>query len=170
MGAHVAKDVFTVAKEDSPIEDVEPISGGGLVWWWTFPNGWGFKWIWGYCSVDASRNFIYTDTQTGMERIRYKRYHVTYSYPLTVRKNFFYPGIISPYLGITLGHYLSSFNSFNEIKGMVVSPTIGVELFTTRLIHIFLDATYLQLPELEYKNEKHQYKKWIISFGMTTNW
>ena len=169
LGVHVARDIFTVPKEDPPIEDVEPISGGGLAWWWTFPNGWGVKWIWGYSSIDVSRSFVYTDTETSAKSTKYERYHVTYSYPLTVRKNFFYPGIVSPYLGITLGHYLSHFN-YNEIKGMVVSPTVGVELFTTRLIHIFLDATYLQLPEFEARGEKRQYKKVLFSFGVTTNW
>lgn len=179
LGVHVARDVFTQSKEDSPIEDMEPISGGGLVWWWTFPGDWGFKWVWGWYETSYYGPVKYFGSPTGEKIERDMHYAVRYSFPLTIRKNFFYPGMCSPYLGITIGHYNSVLRDLDpnlsdrvnfDNSGYMISPTVGLELFSTRLVHIFMEALYLQLPELENRGTKHRYNKWIVSAGITTNW
>jgi len=199
---------ITPIKETSPEEKeqgfekaISPM-GGGILWSWTFPNGWGIQWLWGtYFGWWNERGYITTQnhypnyTVDKNESFQHTL-NMYYSFPLLVRKNFFYPGWFSPYLGVELGifsgdfvnehtnHYTVHYStgssySYDEmkpynqgkIKGTpVLVPVIGIELFTSKMLHFFIAMKYFDFPAIVGKEEKHKYKNWVVTLGFTTNW
>ncbi|MFH2070070.1 MAG: hypothetical protein ABIJ11_02500 [Elusimicrobiota bacterium] len=133
---------------------------GGLLWWWTFTNGWGINWIWmsHHSSLETEKKY----------------FKMNYWFPLTIRKHFFYPSWISPYIGCSFGWlevgFGEQFGGAKWYKNIFLSPTTGLELFQTKLFHVSFNANYITAPEMEHSDEKFQYSVWIVSFGITTNW
>lgn len=148
-----------VAAAAGVVQDQTP-SGGGLLFWWTFPNGWGINWLWG--------TWFFEHFETD------NRYIFNVNMPAVFRKNFFYPNWISPYAGVCIASYSSwayvGIMDSTSAYGAGIYPVLGVELFQTQLFHVHLEGIYLTTPELEINDKKFKYEGWGYSVAVTTNW
>jgi hypothetical protein len=132
----------------------------GLLWWWTFTDGWGLKWMWvGYSGF----------LDIGNAEIR-----IEYLFPLALRKHIIYPAVFSPFVGVSMGYWADyvSLKDYREQygnSGIGIFPVAGIELLQTRLFHVHLDGTYMH-KTVNYGENNFQISKWFFSFGVTTNW
>ncbi|MBN1622098.1 MAG: hypothetical protein JW871_05865 [Endomicrobiales bacterium] len=96
----------------------------GLLWEWTFSNGWGIQWYWGVytCFYEYSsgkyRDVIDTNgTKIGTS---YVYSSIGYSYkinfPLVIKKNFFYPKWFSPYFGVGAALLRARFRHYRRVS------------------------------------------------------
>jgi len=178
------------------------ITGGGLLYSWVFPGGWTMQWLWGtYFGFDNYEE-SYSDNKTS-KYYNTQIFEMLVSFPFWVRKNFFYPSWFSPYLGFGIGIFTCSYKHDYSIVyesetqtgtfriderrviwekektpfPIVPFPVIGIELFSSRMLHFFLDAKYFYSPWVKarsnpagYPDKKHTYQEWVFSAGFTTNW
>jgi len=181
----ITKLSVSTSKDGTLKEDYEkelPVGGGGLTFDWTFKGGWGFRLNVGTYGGQYNWKKILDDTnfESGI-------YEIYYSFPFTIKKYFFYPHWIVPYIGTTIGYvnfwvvngrcvytiypgYDFLWQDSKRYEGLFVAPSLGVELFSTRLFHVLIDGMYLWTPEIGLRSEKYSFKKWIFSIGVTTNW
>ncbi|OGS21327.1 MAG: hypothetical protein A2252_08790 [Elusimicrobia bacterium RIFOXYA2_FULL_39_19] len=197
---------FPSATKQLDLEKHICIRGAGLLWEWSFKNGWGVQWLLGsyvYKTAVPNRTFIiYQDPYTIFKKRIDNQYEIELMSPVIFKKNFFYPSTVSPYLGLGIGylrnqfynyifedyfyydqpnyyhpgHIVDSFrkitnNDTKEIQYLLPFPVIGIEFFSSHLVHITFDAKYIYpLVPLRGTTEDHSWNGWIFSTGMTTNW
>lgn len=168
--------------------------GIGFQWLWGMFNG-NYEDPAGY----GGTSYIYYPdrTVTKFEQ-KDKRMDLFYSFPFWLKWNLFYPKWFSPYLGVGASFFSGSFTNTHIIEyyttykdplrggessrqiladdegktGTALSlfPVIGLELFPSELFHFFFDAKYFASPEIVGKKEKHRYRDWVFTTGITTNW
>lgn len=169
-----------------------------LFWTWKFPNGWGIDLLGGNYSDYGNVSF-YTDLTEadGSGRTASMGTDIYYSttlyFPVTIKKNFFFPGWFSPYAGVGTGWFSNkiyltySINYPYQNDGifrqpvfynvdlskdyLAIFPDVGIELFSSSITHIIFDAKYIPpWYKIEYGNKDFSWDGWIISFAATTNW
>lgn len=137
------------------------IAGGGLLWSVFFRKGWSAEWLWG-TAVKTS----YPDHE--------KQLHASIFSPLWVKKNFYHPKDISPFLLAGLINYKTSYNQSSNIlkqkKGYLPFVGIGLELFSGRLFHLRWDAHYYSTPALEYQGNRIRTQGLYGYFGASACW
>ena len=198
-------------------EDVPKSNGGGLLWTLTFPDGWGAESLFGAYFGEASignfslkrvdvngtvKDFIVVPENTpvgfGSAGIKSERYKITILAPTLLRKNFFFPRAISPYIGAG-GFYFEGEYEISRVSTQIPKEAIeflfpnnflhgvqlsrsakktgvfpvfsyGVDLFPARFFHMRFDAKYFMTPDLTTDLGYVRTRGWVYSVGLITAW
>lgn len=193
-----------------------PVSyGGGLLWSLTFKDGWGVEVLFGGYFNRLENNFILlrelnnerneidvigideSGTQLNKGSIGWRYEHFIIA-PIILKKNFLYPRMISPFIGIgvaysaldyevsrlipqvlevspELKYYLPNIRGTqitrNKRKnGLIPVFTYGIDLFPGRFFRLRLDAKYFWTPDLETDIGTLRTRGWTYSLGFITAW
>lgn len=158
--------------------------GGGLLWNPMLMDGWGVEVLFGgyFRSVDAGI-FLTPDGQGGLIDLVATR-KASYIAPTWIKKNFFYPAVISPYLGVGF----ALFDGLNRYRQSKVFPVLeqsageesvttivpmlggGVELFPARFVRPRFEVRWLKGPKLETAGNTFYTEMVFISGGVFTAW
>src|SRR3989339_250375 len=122
-------------------------AGNGVICQWNFMRGWGVEF--------SGSNFSRSKSERIINGYIYKE--VALSYSLGIKKYYHYLSIVSPCLGAGISYFSGSYfyyygPEFSWISGSIreVKPglyfSIGLELFSSRLIHISLESRYFYSP------------------------
>lgn len=166
--------------------------GIGFQWLWGMYNG-----IYEDSTEGSGTTYTrYPDRTVAKFEVINKDFGLVIGFPFWFKVNLFYPYWFSPYLGAGAGFFYGDFNNthwveytisytdgrregwtetYADDKGsrgteLFFFPVVGLELFPSELFHFFFDAKYFYLPEIVGKKEKHRYRDWIFTMGITTNW
>lgn len=192
-----------------PLREGTNAYGGGLTWNLTFPDGWGaevlfggsfeqlksdsksaFKYPLGFYAPVITNDGVFSGTnQTG------DAYTLVTIAPIMVKKHFFYPRNISPFLGVGGAYFRSEYqavriiinsveqNSFNQtvIRGSVFSGSMtkesffpifsgGITLFSGKFLQFRMEAQYHMTPDMDLGFATLETKRFIYTFGFSTGW
>lgn len=151
------------------------VKGVGLLSSIYFRNGWSLDWLIGQFS----------------KKLRPTGSHVVYvdlNAPLVLKKSFYYPGTISPFLGLGVAQYKVQIKETaqvhcpglpfcttvldrNEKTGLIPFPSLGVEFFTGNAIHLRIETHYYDTPSIDTQNLPTSQTKDLHFFsGVSMNW
>ncbi|MDD5687228.1 MAG: hypothetical protein PHE88_05280 [Elusimicrobia bacterium] len=154
--------------------------GFGMIWKYNLRGGLGFESV----ITDFSRfkrESIYSE---GMREDKEEREHINYT--VGIRKYFYYPARISPYLGLG-GSYITGvykyaihyyiFNNGNPDKNiqkdiLKICPyyLLGIQLIPTEQLHIELDVRYFYGPRLNVEPEPIKIRPIIYCSSVSFTW
>jgi hypothetical protein len=163
----------------------EKIVGGGLAWDLMFKNGWGLEILFGgYDRTMSSGRLEFDPTFRTDELVKWK---VSYIAPIVVKKNFFFPSVVSPFviaggsvIDATLRYqlYHKTFAPSSEhLENVRVTRTTfgpllgaGVDFFPARLIRPRLDFRWQTGPTLHAAHKTLNTETMLLSLSVFSAW
>lgn len=165
----------------------ESASGEGLVWELMFRDGWGIEALFGryHRSFSAGQTFR-TGLPGPVQTVRQNlRWDASYRFPVALKKNFFFPATLSPYVLLGAAYYQSSmekrdqsdiiggqYSLFGGSSRSGIAPMIGagLELYPTRIIRPRIDARWFTGPETRVDDKGFRADKLFLSFYILSAW
>lgn len=150
----------------------------GLLWNVTFPDGWGAEMVFGMFNRSRSVTYPVPQGPTHEEDV-----DVKYILPLWLKKNFFYPSTVSPFLAAGLSplyaehryrsaNFATSAVAEETKKVFTVAPMLGagVEFFPARFFRPRLEVRYFKGPKLTAAGNTLNTESVFVSAGFLTTW
>lgn len=154
--------------------------GVGLIWNVTFRDGWGAEIFFGGFARDGEghNNFPIPPWEYHFESNTRRALFIA---PIWLKKNFFYPFVVSPFLGAGLSLFVGKNDyrvlapdiDINEKKKVTtVVPVLGagIELFPARFFRPRFDVRWFGGPKIEAAGNTYDTKSVFYSFGFLTTW
>ncbi|MBI4739640.1 hypothetical protein HY772_08955 [Candidatus Woesearchaeota archaeon] len=152
------------AENPRPGSGAEKSLGDNLLWSVILKKGWAVE-----AGLGASMVKLYP---AGVNFVEFN-----FTYPAWLRKSFFYPGLISPFLVLGLVRHNSAIHppgTSNENtvtkNGFIPFGGLGLEFFSGYRVHLRFDYHYYPIPSLEFKGTKYKANKDFLFGGLTLNW
>lgn len=160
--------------------------GAGLLWNVTFPDGWGIELLFGTYvlngkdTVGSPFNPLFPTNRT-VDSLDRKAF---FSAPIWLKKNFFYPSIVSPFLAaggsllVGENHWVHAdySNPANNVdvdkKTSALVPVLGagLEFFPGRFLRPRIDVRYFAGPRLTAGADVFHTESVFYSVGVLTTW
>jgi len=145
--------------------------GGGLLWSVTLRDGWGIEFLFGGLNKEIKNSI----RKTGF--FHEIAHRATFWAPVWIRKNFFFPYSVSPYLGIGTA-ILSGRASTRKVlflaQDSVDRPVLmlggGIEFFPGRFMHPRLDVRYFPGPILNAGGSTYGTTSIFYSIAVSSSW
>ncbi|MBI5203085.1 MAG: hypothetical protein HY925_15945 [Elusimicrobia bacterium] len=159
--------------------------GAGLLWNITFFNGWGLEMLFGQYSIESKDSSLLARSPGPgfLDRTVIDDRAAKFIAPTWVKKNFFYPAVVSPFLGAGLSYFdgYHSFETFGvngksegiEKKSVrSVAPMFGggIEFFPVRFFRVRVDARHFISPRITSRENQFSTESTFYSFGILTAW
>lgn len=172
----------------------EEADGGGLAWDLMFKNGWGVELLFGgYQRVMSASKRVVKPPEptlknvTSLEKLDMK---VVYYAPLLVKKNFFFPSVVSPFVVIGGAPVRASLQFYELYHDPNASPPsgiqenawsasrttvapiagAGVDFFPARLIRPRVDVRWFAGPTLHAGHKTLNTEMLTLSFSIFSAW
>ena len=152
------------------VEDTrESTYGGGLLWNITSRDGWGIEVLFGGFFRDGE------GLKNNVRDIRSAKFVA----PTWIKKNFFYPSVVSPFLGAGIAlftgtnHYQDYNLNIDQTSGSTtISPVIGggIEFFSGRFFRPRIEVRYIKGPRLNAGGNTFNNESIFYSAGFLTTW
>lgn len=168
---------------ETVINEKETTFGGGLLWNVTFQDGWGAEVLFGGFSREGKGKI---ETFSGpfftLENLDQGSRTAKFIAPIWLKKNFFYPSVVSPFLGAGLSLFTgkNEYSRFvpgsTEVKGSKTVTTVvpvlggGVEFFPGRFFRPRIEARYFRGPKIDAGGNIYNTESLFYSFGFLTAW
>ncbi len=157
--------------------------GGGLLWSLTGHNGWGLEALAGAYLRDSQDSTAVNPSDPVDRRISVDSRSARYLVPIWLKKNLFYPSLVSPFVAAGL-YWFDGSHSFDLLQSNRVSlgrenkvrhgvyPVIGagVELFPTRFFRPRLEVRHFVAPTLTARGNRFHATSTFYSVGVLTSW
>ncbi|MDX6768916.1 MAG: hypothetical protein SF051_05245 [Elusimicrobiota bacterium] len=165
-----------MAKKDLVGQAREENFGGGLLWSITFPDGWGAEVLFGAYGRNG-RSKMSVVPGPGVRTLDRQALFIA---PMWLKKNFFYPSAVSPFLAAGASVFAGRNNwvstgamTFDEnASKSTVVPMLGagVELFPGRFFRPRFDVRYFAGPKITAGSNTYYTESVFYSFGFLTSW
>lgn len=169
------------------IGTTETSNGGGLAWDIMFRDGWGFEMLFGVYGRSLTAQAPAPPCPcAGTEVQEAAEWSVSYIAPFLVKKNFAFPNIVSPYLGVGASLYkgrLVNRRTFHvpAVGARVTSWTdsdftvvpilaAGIEAFPARFLRPRLEARWFGGSKLDAGTQTLSGEMLFLSLGVFTAW
>jgi hypothetical protein len=166
---------------NSPLLTHREVSGGGgLLWSLTFVDGWGAEVLFGaYVRNGKDQQSSGSYPVYVNEEVHHSAYFCA---PMWVKKNFFYPGIVSPFVAAGISvmeaeNLHSITNSFGPVvygdrTVTTVVPVLGagIEFFSGRFFRPRLEVRYFDGPRINAGDSSFLTSSVFYSAGFLTTW
>ena len=158
--------------------------GVGLLWSMTFHNGYGLEAIFGYYSR-SGKDVSSENPSAGPERYEINDSRsAKFILPISVKKNFFYPSLISPFVAagpywfdgehaqeVLLTAARSSAGRQVQVKhGVYPQFAAGLEFFPARFFRPRVEVRHFFGPSLTANGSRFQTDTTFYSIGVLTSW
>lgn len=165
----------------------EKAVGGGLAWDLMFKNGWGFELMFGLFQRNLSSSEVLAPdlNNTDLQKLDSK---AVYYAPFVVKKNFFFPAVVSPFL-MAGGTFVEASLKYHELHSHPGVPPIrtdetwadsratvapvfgaGVDFFSARLIRPRIDFRWIAGPTLRAGHKTFNTETGLLSFSVFSAW
>lgn len=161
--------------------------GGGLLMGMTFYNGWGIETVLGYFNrqgKDEGLVVVNTLTATPVRETQRSSRSAKLIAPTWVKKNFNYPGLVSPFLAA--GAYWLDMSSSFEVfslngnyttasyhqakRGLYPVIGAGIELFPARFFKPRVEVRHFIAPKTTAGGNEFKAEGTYYAFSITTSW
>lgn len=167
----------------------EKSSGVGLLWSLTFPDGWAFELLFGGFTRKLDVDFVGGDLVT--RSLQSWAHEAKYFAPIWIKKNFFYPEIVSPFIGLGAVHLkaenLHHFKRYCTFGSPCAEPEMeinshqkttriapmfggGIEFFSGRFLRPRFEVRFVDGPKLRAFGNTYNTDAWFVSGGFLTSW
>src|SRR3989339_55269 len=164
----------------------EKAIGGGLLWTVTLKDGWGIEFLFGMFRREIKSTgayyYYYSFGRMLPEEEIQISWDTIYICPIWLRKNFLYPFVVSPYIGVGAAFFEGNmkyvFN--NRVTGMSLANTSkkqfipmigsGIEFFPGRFLHPRFEVRYFHSPDMTLAGDTYKTKSLYYSLGLSTSW
>jgi hypothetical protein len=173
----------TQFKDDTLFHNHVVSGGGGLLWSVTSTDGWGLEVLFGaYVRNGTDEKFVLSGSTYYDETIQHQ---AVYMAPIWLKKNFFYPSTVSPFLaagGAIMraenGHHIfilqgsQPFLIDDRRKVNTVVPMVGagVEFFSGRFLRPRVEVRYFNGPSVNAADNSFKTSGLFWSVGFLTTW
>lgn len=165
----------------------ETSEGGGLLWNCMFHDGWGVEVLFGGYrrKLEAGRSIPIPSTSNHESDVTERK--ASYIMPIWLKKNFFFPKVVSPFLAAGFSFFTGSnryqkiYGSSNPAERYVIDDTArkttlapvlgaGLELFPARFLRPRVDVRWFLGPRLTTGGDTFYTRSLFVSFGFFTAW
>ena len=158
-------------------------AGGGLLWSMTFYNGWGLEALFGYYDRSGKETSSENPNDFNAKASTVDERSAKYIAPIWLKKNFFYPSLVSPFAGAgvywldgrhlhqTLG--VSGIPVAGETKvdhGVYPVVGAGLEFFPARFFRPRIEVRHFFAPDMTALGNVFRAQSTFYSLGVLTTW
>ncbi len=165
-----------MAKKDFVGQGREENFGGGLLWSITLPDGWGAEILFGAYGRNG-RSRMSVVPAPGVRTLDRQALFIA---PTWVKKNFFYPSVVSPFLAAGAAVFTgrnqwvssgaATFDENVSKSGVVPMLGAGVEFFPGRFLRPRFDIRYFAGPDITAGSNTFYTESVFYSIGFLTTW